>query len=149
MWVAKGKLSDYWPVVWNRTFNSETHTSIIFCNINLIEFCILNHINITSFPFKIRIMNSVFIWGVLPFLSGFLLSSFFYGYIITQIPGGWLSSKYGGKNLFGCGILMTALFTLITPPAARINVYLLAIVRMLEGVFEVSIFIYFFHFLGF
>jgi len=66
-----------------------------------------------------------------------VLSSFFYGYIITQIPGGWLAAKYGGKNLFGCGILMTALFTLITPPAARTNVYLLSAVRMAEGLFEV------------
>ncbi|XP_066917804.1 sialin-like [Clytia hemisphaerica] len=71
-----------------------------------------------------------------PKLQGFVLSSFFYGYIITQIPGGWLATKYGGKNLFGCGVLMTALFTLITPPAARCNVYLLVAVRMAEGLFE-------------
>jgi len=71
-----------------------------------------------------------------PKLQGFLLSSFFYGYIVTQIPGGWLSTRYGGKNLFGFGILMTALFTLVTPPAARVSPYLLAVVRMLEGLFE-------------
>lgn len=71
-----------------------------------------------------------------PKLQGFLLSSFFYGYIITQIPGGYLSSKYGGKNLFGVGILMTALFTLVTPATARISPYLLAIIRMMEGLFE-------------
>ncbi|XP_057302082.1 sialin-like [Hydractinia symbiolongicarpus] len=69
-------------------------------------------------------------------LRGFILSAFFYGYIVTQIPGGWLAAKYGGKNLFGCGILMTALFTLITPPAARTNVYLLVVIRMFEGLFE-------------
>lgn len=69
-------------------------------------------------------------------LQGFLLSSFFYGYIITQIPGGYLASKYGGKNLFGVGILMTAVLTLVTPASARISPYLLALLRMLEGVFE-------------
>ena len=72
------------------------------------------------------------------FILGLLLSSFFYGYIFTQIPGGWLATKYGGKNLFGGGILATALFTLITPPAARISPYLLASVRILEGLCEVS-----------
>ena len=75
-------------------------------------------------------------------LLGFVLSSFFYGYIVTQIPGGWLAAKYGGKNLFGCGVLMTALFTLITPPAARCNVYLLVAVRMAEGLFEVHSFVF-------
>ena len=71
-----------------------------------------------------------------PKMQGFLLSSFFYGYLITQVPGGYLSSKYGGKNLFGLGILMTALFTLITPVTARWSPYALAVVRMFEGLFE-------------
>ena len=74
-----------------------------------------------------------------PFLLGFVLSSFFYGYIVTQIPGGWLAAKYSGKNLFGFGILMTSLLTLVTPIAARYNVYLLTSLRMAEGLFEVSI----------
>ena len=71
------------------------------------------------------------------FILGLVLSSFFYGYIFTQIPGGWLATKYGAKNLFGGGILATALFTLITSPAARISPYLLASVRILEGLGEV------------
>lgn len=71
-----------------------------------------------------------------PKLQGFVLSSFFFGYIVTQIPGGWLAAEYGGKNLFGFGILMTALFTLVTPPAARFSPYMLAAVRMAEGLFE-------------
>ncbi|XP_047130506.1 vesicular glutamate transporter 3 isoform X1 [Hydra vulgaris] len=69
-------------------------------------------------------------------LQGIILSSFFYGYIFTQIPGGWLAAKYGGKNLFGGGILMTALFTLVTPLAARLHPSVLILVRILEGLFE-------------
>jgi len=69
-------------------------------------------------------------------MQGVLLSSFFYGYIFTQIPGGWLAAKYGGKSLFGGGILMTALLTLVTPPACRMSPYLLVAVRVLEGLFE-------------
>merc|ERR1719505_558107 len=44
--------------------------------------------------------------------------------------------KFGGKTIFGTGVLMTALFTLITPPAARSSVYLLIAVRVCEGFFE-------------
>lgn len=28
--------------------------------------------------------------------KGLVLSSFFYGYLITQLPGGWLAAKIGG-----------------------------------------------------
>ena len=74
-------------------------------------------------------------------ISGVVLSSFFYGYIITQIPGGYLAAYLGGKALYGGGIFMTALFTLITPVAARTSFYLLIAVRVLEGFFEVNYFL--------
>ncbi len=32
--------------------------------------------------------------------QGVILGSFFYGYIVTQIPGGWLATKFGGKRVF-------------------------------------------------
>ncbi len=51
---------------------------------------------------------------------------------------GWLANQFGGKYLFGGGILATALMTLMTPPAARLNVYFLIALRILEGLFEVS-----------
>jgi MFS family permease len=36
--------------------------------------------------------------------QGLILGSFFYGYICTQLPGGWLSRKYGGKSVYLCGV---------------------------------------------
>ena len=69
--------------------------------------------------------------------AGLVLSSFFYGYIVTQIPGGWLASRYGGKSVLGLGILCTAALTLLTPIAAQNSIYLLIILRILEGVGEV------------
>uniref|UniRef100_A0A0B7A1X2 Sialin n=1 Tax=Arion vulgaris TaxID=1028688 RepID=A0A0B7A1X2_9EUPU len=68
--------------------------------------------------------------------QGNVLGAFFYGYIITQLPGGWLASRFGGKRLLGFGILGTALLTIITPFAARYSVYLMIAVRVLEGVGE-------------
>jgi len=75
-------------------------------------------------------------------VQGLILGSFFYGYITTQIPGGWLAEKFGGKWLYGLGILCTAILTLLTPIAARTHVYLLLAVRILEGIGEVIIFIF-------
>lgn len=71
------------------------------------------------------------------FPIGIVLSSFFYGYIITQLPGGVLALKCGGKNLFGLGILSTAVLTLLTPVAARASVGLLVALRVLIGLCEV------------
>jgi ACS family sodium-dependent inorganic phosphate cotransporter-like MFS transporter 5 len=68
--------------------------------------------------------------------KGVVLSSFFYGYIITQIPGGMLAERYGGKWVFGLGCLVTTLLTLITPIAAYQSRTLLIIVRVLEGLGE-------------
>ena len=65
------------------------------------------------------------------------MAAFFYGYLLTQFPGGLLARKFGGKNLFGVGVLSTAGFTLLTPVAARQHVAVLIILRILEGLCEV------------
>nr|XP_018914420.1 PREDICTED: sialin-like [Bemisia tabaci] len=69
-------------------------------------------------------------------LRGMVLGSFFYGYISTQILGAYLSRRFGGARLFGIGVAASALFTLITPPLARLNVYFLVALRILEGMFQ-------------
>ncbi|KAJ4444352.1 hypothetical protein ANN_06144, partial [Periplaneta americana] len=73
--------------------------------------------------------------------QGLILSSFFWGYIITHIPGGILAEKFGGKYALGLGILSTAVFTLLTPLAATEGGagWLIA-VRVIEGLGEGSTF---------
>ncbi|XP_063701342.1 sialin [Culicoides brevitarsis] len=68
--------------------------------------------------------------------QGLVLSSFFYGYILTQFVGGFIASRIGGHLVFGTGIVVTALLTLITPLAAKTSFYALLIVRIVEGIFE-------------
>ncbi|XP_059172993.1 sialin-like [Physella acuta] len=70
------------------------------------------------------------------YLRGQILASFFYGYIVTQIPGGYLSNRYGGKHFFGIGIFITALLTLTTPLLATWSPNLLIACRVLEGLCE-------------
>ncbi|KAJ3656539.1 hypothetical protein Zmor_015610 [Zophobas morio] len=69
-------------------------------------------------------------------MRGYVLSSFFYGYVTTQFIGGWLSMKIGGQKLFGLGIVMAGFLTLLTPWASRTSVYLLIVLRILEGICE-------------
>lgn len=56
-------------------------------------------------------------------LQGVILSSFFWGYVITHIPGGLLAEKFGGKYVLSLGILSTAIFTLLTPVLIDWGVY--------------------------
>ncbi|KAH9514176.1 hypothetical protein Btru_030467 [Bulinus truncatus] len=63
-----------------------------------------------------------------------LLSMYFYGYIVTQIPSGWLASRYGGKRVWGWNMFLSAVCCLVTPICARTHAYLLYFVRFLLGV---------------
>merc|ERR1719447_2545408 len=72
-----------------------------------------------------------FAWGAKE--QGWILGAFFFGYVVTQLPGGRLAEKYGGKRLYGGGILITSIFTLLTPLAATISLPLFVIVRVIEG----------------
>ncbi|XP_031549271.1 vesicular glutamate transporter 1-like [Actinia tenebrosa] len=75
-----------------------------------------------------------FSWS--PQLQGIILSAFFYGYIITQLPGGVLAIKFGGRNLFGFGVFCTSVLTILIPLAARWNVGILIALRILIGICE-------------
>nr|XP_042911231.1 putative inorganic phosphate cotransporter isoform X1 [Parasteatoda tepidariorum]XP_042911232.1 putative inorganic phosphate cotransporter isoform X2 [Parasteatoda tepidariorum] len=66
-------------------------------------------------------------------IQGQILGSFFYGYLFTQIPGGILAEKCSAKWVTGFGILVTAIFTLLTPLAARWSIWTLMAARVIEG----------------
>ena len=69
-------------------------------------------------------------------MQGLILGSFFYGYVTTQIPGGFLAEKYGGKWIYGLGTLCTAILTLLTPLAAEAGAGTFIALRVLEGLGE-------------
>ncbi|RUS79713.1 hypothetical protein EGW08_012521 [Elysia chlorotica] len=68
--------------------------------------------------------------------QGNILGAFFYGYMVSQLPGGWLATRYGGKRVFGLGVLCTSVLTLLTPLAARSSIYLFIALRVVEGIGE-------------
>ncbi|XP_028414169.1 vesicular glutamate transporter 2-like [Dendronephthya gigantea] len=67
--------------------------------------------------------------------QGIVLGSFFYGYWALQVPGAWIAMKLGGTRVFGYGVLLSALLTLLTPVAARYSVGALIGLRVFEGLF--------------
>jgi ACS family sodium-dependent inorganic phosphate cotransporter len=67
---------------------------------------------------------------------GLVLSSFFVGYLITQVAGGSLAARLGGKAVLGFGVLWWSLFTLLTPLSAMTSFPVLIGARILMGLGE-------------
>ncbi|XP_046393448.1 sialin-like isoform X2 [Ischnura elegans] len=66
--------------------------------------------------------------------QGNILAAYFYGYVATQMLGGYAASRWGGKVVVGPGIALTGFFTLFTPVAARQGgPWALFAVRVLQG----------------
>ncbi len=68
--------------------------------------------------------------------QGLVLSSFFLGYLLTQVAGGWLAERYGGKIVLAAGVVFWSLSTILTPIAAAGGLTALLITRVLMGVGE-------------
>jgi ACS family sodium-dependent inorganic phosphate cotransporter len=48
---------------------------------------------------------------------GVVLSSFFWGYLWFQVPGGLLADRFGGKRVLGAGVALWSIATFLTPIA--------------------------------
>lgn len=71
--------------------------------------------------------------------QGIILSSFYWGYVITHLPGGMIAERFGGKYSLGLGMLCTAIFTFITPFVIYVsggNWVWVVVVRVIEGLGE-------------
>ncbi|XP_049855707.1 sialin-like isoform X1 [Schistocerca gregaria] len=66
-------------------------------------------------------------------MQGYVLSSYYYGYVAMQLPGGYLAERYGGRYVCGPGVFLSGVATLLSPLAARADVYLFMAVRVLAG----------------
>ena len=47
-------------------------------------------------------------------IEGDLLSAFYWGYKVSQIPGGYLASSFGAKRVLGSAVLVWGLSTTVT-----------------------------------
>ncbi|XP_053607833.1 putative inorganic phosphate cotransporter [Plodia interpunctella] len=66
--------------------------------------------------------------------QGLILGSFYYGYVLTHVPGGMLAERFGGKWVLGLGLFSTALCTFITPMTVKYGgATALFILRVIEG----------------
>ncbi|KAJ0250018.1 Ascorbate transporter [Hirschfeldia incana] len=67
---------------------------------------------------------------------GLIQSSFFWGYLLTQILGGIWADKFGGKVVLGFGVVWWSIATVMTPIAAKLGLPFLLVVRAFMGIGE-------------
>lgn len=67
-----------------------------------------------------------------------IMGSFFWGYVLTELPGGRMAEMIGARPVFGYSMLFASMVTLLTPLAAKIGLYCIIISRALLGFTLVS-----------
>ena len=72
--------------------------------------------------------------------KGYVLSSFFVGYLLLQVASGALANKYGGKIVLGVAVVWWSVFTMLTPPAAMLSFPALIAARIALGLGEAAVF---------
>lgn len=66
-------------------------------------------------------------------------SSIFWGYLVTQVPGGFLAAKYPANLIFGTAIACSSFINLFVPFAMQHNSVVLICMKILQGLVEVRI----------
>ena len=109
--------------------------SVVFlcCAAAFISYIDRTNISVASIPMKDQ-------FGWTETTKGFVLSSFFVGYIMLQVVSGTLANRYGGKVVLGIAVLWWSLFTMLTPPAAALSLGALIGARIALGLGEAAVF---------
>ena len=104
---------------------------VVFLSFLAVFICYIDRVNISV---TIIPMQKQFGWS--EFQTGFIFSSFYFGYMITMIVGGYLADKYGGKRVLGYCLIIWSIFTIITPYFAYLGIWWLVFIRILMGLGE-------------
>ncbi|XP_078174128.1 phosphate transporter 4;5 [Carex rostrata] len=67
--------------------------------------------------------------------AGLVQSSFFWGYALSQLPGGWLAKLFGGRKVLEVGVVIWSLATAVVPVVAGFMPALL-LSRVMVGIGE-------------
>lgn len=120
-WLPRMKNLVSWP---------ERFRVVFLCFLSFI-ICNCDRINIS-----VAILPMAKYYGWSQTTVGVVQSAFFWGYVLTQIPGGYFADKYGGKHVLAAGVITWSAMTVLTPIAASTSTAVLLLARALLGVGE-------------
>ncbi|KAM5548051.1 putative anion transporter 6, chloroplastic [Rosa sericea] len=99
-----------------------TSLAFVICNMDKVN------LSIAIIP-----MSHQFGWS--SSVAGLVQSSFFWGYALSQLPGGWLAKIFGGRKVLEIGVLTWSLATALVPFVAGFTPGLV-VSRILVGIGE-------------
>ncbi|CAF0789899.1 unnamed protein product [Adineta steineri] len=65
--------------------------------------------------------------------QGIILGGYFWGYLITEIPGGYLAVRFGARYIFGIAMIVSGIVTLLMPWGASLHYAVLWFFRLIVG----------------
>ena len=73
-----------------------------------------------------------------PEIQGYILGSFFFGFIITLVPTGRLAERYGCKWFLFASSLASGILVMLTPPFSFLGAYVVIFIQTLRGLSQVT-----------
>ncbi|KAJ7985036.1 hypothetical protein DPEC_G00360960 [Dallia pectoralis] len=105
----------------------------IRCNLGVAIVSMVNNHTIYK-DNKAYLEKAQFNWE--PEMVGMVHGSFFWGYIVTQIPGGFICQRFAANRVFGFAIVATSCLNMLIPTAARTHISCVIFVRICQGLVE-------------
>ena len=99
-------------------------------------FCAFVLCNLDKVNMSVAIVPMAQSFGWTSVEKGLVQSAFFWGYAFTQIPGGYLAQKFGGRFVLFAGVMLWSFGTLIAPACANFSFTALLVSRFLVGLGE-------------
>lgn len=65
---------------------------------------------------------------------GIFLGAFYWSYWITELPGGLLAQRFGGKRVLGSCVTVSAILNFLIPAASKYHYLLASFFRALQGI---------------
>ncbi|CAL5072888.1 unnamed protein product [Urochloa decumbens] len=107
--VAAGALELRWPpwegLAERYKLIGATSLAFVICNMDKVN------LSVAIIP-----MSHQYGWN--SSTAGLVQSSFFWGYALSQLPGGWMAKLFGGRKVLEVGVLTWSLATAIIPAVA-------------------------------
>lgn len=109
--TPQGLINERRPPLWGSTrlgimFLLFSSTFVCYLDRTNIRYILISSLLSASAPCSIAILSMSETLHWTSDEQGFVLSAFFWGYITTQVLGGWLSERYGGMRVLGTGLLL-------------------------------------------
>ncbi|GJP50626.1 hypothetical protein CLOM_g9769 [Closterium sp. NIES-68] len=120
----------WWSALWGAGGWQKRWSIVVLCFFAFL-LCNMDRVNMSI---AVLPMAEQFQWT--PATVGLVQSSFFWGYLLTQVAGGVWADTIGGKQVLGFGVVWWSLATVLTPIAAGLGLPALLFARACMGVGE-------------